>query len=46
MGQADFYPFVLTPAVIDKLRFVHEVVHGATETHERPAGRRDKAEGS
>jgi hypothetical protein len=26
MGKDDLYPFVLVPAVIDKLRFVHEVV--------------------
>lgn len=26
MGQADLYPFVLTPPVIEKLRFVHRVV--------------------
>lgn len=26
MGQADLYPFVLTPPVIEKLRFVHGVV--------------------
>jgi hypothetical protein len=23
MGQPDLYPFVLTPATIEKLRFVH-----------------------
>ena len=28
MGQADAYPFVLTPAVIDKLGFVNDLVHG------------------
>lgn len=28
MGQPDLYPFVLTPAVIMKLGFVHEVIHG------------------
>ncbi|MCW0213999.1 MAG: putative zinc-binding peptidase [Pseudonocardia sp.] len=26
MGNADLYPFVLTPAVLDKLRSVHELV--------------------
>ena len=25
MGQVDLYPFILTPKVIDKLRFVHDV---------------------
>ena len=29
MGQADLYPFVLAPAVIAKLGFVHSLVHGA-----------------
>jgi hypothetical protein len=27
MGQPDLYPFVLAPAVMGKLRFVHELVH-------------------
>jgi hypothetical protein len=27
MGQPDLYPFVLTPAVIRKLGFVHDLVH-------------------
>lgn len=27
MGQPDAYPFVLTPEVIDKLAFVHELIH-------------------
>ncbi|ASG25272.1 zinc-binding metallopeptidase family protein [Nitrospirillum viridazoti] len=26
MGQADFYPFILTPAVIAKLGFIHDLV--------------------
>lgn len=30
MGHPDAYPFVLTPAVIDKLGFVHNLVHGRT----------------
>ena len=29
MGQPDLYPFVLTPTVLDKLRFVHHVARGA-----------------
>jgi hypothetical protein len=29
MGQADAYPFVLTPAVIEKLGFVNQLVHRA-----------------
>ena len=28
MGQPDLYPFVLAPAVMGKLRFVHGLVHG------------------
>jgi hypothetical protein len=27
MGQPDLYPFVLAPAVMAKLRFVHGLVH-------------------
>ena len=26
MGQADFYPFVLVPPVMEKMRFVHDVI--------------------
>jgi hypothetical protein len=28
MGHADLYPFVLSPTVVTKLGFVHDVVHG------------------
>jgi hypothetical protein len=28
MGNPDLYPFVLSPAVVSKLGFVHDVVHG------------------
>jgi hypothetical protein len=28
MGQRDFYPFVLSPPVMEKLQFVHEIIHG------------------
>jgi hypothetical protein len=27
MGHPDFYPFVLSPTVIEKLKFIHEVCH-------------------
>jgi hypothetical protein len=27
MGNPDLYPFVLSPAVVTKLGFVHDVVH-------------------
>ena len=30
MGLPDAYPFVLSTPAIEKLRFVHEVVSGAT----------------
>ena len=30
MGRSDLYPFVLSPVVIDKLAFVHEVVRSVT----------------
>ncbi len=35
MGLADLYPFVLTPNVIAKLDFVHEIVHARGQ--QRPA---------
>jgi hypothetical protein len=28
MGQPDLYPFVLSPPVISKLAFLHELIHG------------------
>ena len=28
MGLGDLYPFVLTPAIIEKLGFIHDLVHG------------------
>ena len=30
MGHPDAYPFILTPEVIEKLGFIHELVHGQT----------------
>ena len=30
MGQKDLYPFVLAPAVVGKLQFIHRVVQGAS----------------
>ena len=30
MGHADFYPFVIMPAVVEKLRFIHEVCRMAS----------------
>jgi hypothetical protein len=29
MGQPDLYPFALTPVTIEKLRFIHDLVHDA-----------------
>jgi hypothetical protein len=31
MGARDLYPFILTPPVIGKLRFIHELVRGASQ---------------
>jgi hypothetical protein len=31
MGQTDLYPFVLSPKVIDKLAFVHDLTHSRTQ---------------
>ncbi|EFG85709.1 hypothetical protein GXY_02586 [Novacetimonas hansenii ATCC 23769] len=31
MGLADFYPFVLTPAILRKLSFIHMLVHAARD---------------
>jgi hypothetical protein len=28
MGQPDLYPFVLSPGVVEKLGFIHDLVHG------------------
>jgi hypothetical protein len=32
MGVPDLYPFILTPKVVGKLEFVHEMIHGARAT--------------
>lgn len=37
MGQTDLYPFILTPVVIEKLRFVHELVRATGERLQRHA---------
>jgi hypothetical protein len=29
MGEQDFYPFVLTPAVLEKLNLIHTIVRNA-----------------
>ena len=28
MGRPDLYPFVIAPAVVEKLRFIHDLVRG------------------
>jgi hypothetical protein len=35
MGQPDLYPFVLSPGVLDKLEFIHRLIHRRTD---EPAG--------
>ncbi len=31
MGLGDLYPFIITPAIIDKLAFIHHLVHGTLD---------------
>ncbi|SDR62487.1 hypothetical protein SAMN05444161_0486 [Rhizobiales bacterium GAS191] len=33
MGQPDLYPFVLSPVVVGKLGFIHDLVHGSLTPH-------------
>jgi len=33
MGQPDLYPFILSPTVIEKLGYMHELVHGRHDAH-------------
>ncbi len=39
MGQADLYPFVLSQTVVDKLGFIHDLIHGevGSEARAQPA---------
>jgi hypothetical protein len=32
MGRADLYPFVIAPAVVQKLRFIHDLVRGPAQS--------------
>jgi hypothetical protein len=32
MGRPDLYPFIIAPAVVEKLRFIHDLVRGAAES--------------
>ena len=36
MGRPDLYPFVLAPAVIEKLRFVHNLVRAQRKQAPQP----------
>jgi hypothetical protein len=38
MGQPDLYPFVLAPAVIEKLGFIHRLVRGGKRKSDQAAG--------
>jgi hypothetical protein len=33
MGQPDLYPFVLAPRAIEKLGYVHDLIHGFDPVH-------------
>jgi hypothetical protein len=37
MGRPDLYPFVIAPAVVEKMHFIHDLVRGAAQ---RAAGLR------
>jgi hypothetical protein len=40
MGQSDLYPFVVTPAIVRKLQFIHEIIHaGAVQKPAAPKRR-------
>ena len=32
MGRPDLYPFIIAPAVVEKLRFIHDLVRGAAQS--------------
>ena len=38
MGQQDLYPFVLPPAVLEKMRFVHSIIDEITSDPAKLAG--------
>ena len=44
MGLRDFYPFVLTPTIIEKLGFIHDLVHGWVGAERRAPPRIDTEE--
>ncbi|MEI9864367.1 MAG: putative zinc-binding metallopeptidase [Limisphaerales bacterium] len=40
MGLSDLYPFVIPPAVVEKLRFIHDVINGSKQPVKEPVGGR------
>ena len=42
LGQEDAYPFALSPAALDKLRFVHDVITQARQSPDNPAAATDQ----
>jgi hypothetical protein len=36
MGQADLYPFILTPAIVEKLKFIDRLIRTAASAGRRP----------
>ncbi len=36
MGQEDFYPFVISPKVMEKLQLIHQVIHGLPPVSDNP----------
>jgi hypothetical protein len=40
MGRPDLYPFIIAPAVVEKLRFIHDLVRGAARSAASAPGER------
>ena len=38
MGQSDLYPFILTPAIVEKLGFIHQLIRAAGTAHSASRG--------
>jgi hypothetical protein len=36
MGLSDLYPFVISPSVVEKLRFIHSVIHQSPPSRAKP----------
>ncbi len=43
MGQPDLYPFVLSPAVVGKLEFIHKLIYDA-KSFDPPASEKKASE--